>query len=288
MENPKKTVSQGKTSLNCGGKILSLEKPIVMGILNTTPDSFFDGGIHNQRTKALKQVEKMLKEGAHIIDIGGQSSKPGVDTIGPQEELNRILPILKDITQSFPEAILSIDSFHAEVAKTAIESGAHLINDISAGELDSDMIRTAAALKVPYIIMHKKGSSKTMQNNPQYENVLEEVFKYLMNKAIECHEAGIIDVIIDPGFGFGKTIEHNFTLLKHLSAFNLLKLPILVGISRKSMIHKVLNNSPKEALNGTTALHMVALQNGGKILRAHDVKEAMECIHLHQQLEGLS
>ncbi len=280
MENPKKTVAKGKTSLNCGGKLLDLSKPLVMGIINVTPDSFYDGGKTNALKDVLIQAEKMLQDGAAILDIGGQTSKPGAEIVTPQIEKTRVLPTIEAILKRFPETILSIDTFHSSVAKESILAGANIINDISAGEMDERMIPLAAELKVPYFIMHKKGLSKTMQDNPEYSNVVEEVFNYLLNKVEECKSHGITDLVIDPGFGFGKTIEHNFTLLKRLDLFNLMGLPILVGLSRKSMIYNSLGSSAKEALNGTTALNMIALNNGAKILRVHDVKEAMECINL--------
>lgn len=282
MENPIKTVFQGKTSLNCGGKLLDLSKPITMGIINATPDSFFDGGLTNSVEMAHKQAEKMLQDGASILDIGGQSSRPGAEQLKAEEELKRILPIVQEIKKSFPDSILSIDTFHSSVAKECVEAGANIINDISSGEIDNNMLPTVSKLQVPYFLMHKKGTSKNMQDNPKYTNVLEEVFHYLLNKVKECREAGIVDLVIDPGFGFGKTQEHNFNLLKNLSSFNLLNYPILAGLSRKSMIYKSLETTPQEALNGTTALHMLALHNGAKILRVHDIKEAMECINLYQ------
>jgi dihydropteroate synthase len=280
MENLKKTLAKGKTSLNCGGKLLDLSQPIVMGIINVTPDSFYDGGITFQPKDTLDQAEKMLKEGALILDIGGQSSRPGADSLSSEEELKRVIPAIEAITKRFPEAILSIDTFHSSVARRSILAGAKIINDISAGEMDENMIPVAAELNAPYFLMHKKGSSKTMQENPEYSNVVEEVFHYLLNKVKECKEAGITDIVIDPGFGFGKTQEHNFSLLKDLKVLELINCPILTGLSRKSMIYKCLNSSPKEALNGTTALNMLALNNGAKILRVHDVKEAQECITL--------
>lgn len=280
MENLKKTLARGKTSLKCGGKLLDLSQPIVMGIINVTPDSFYDGGKTFQSKEILDQAEKMLKEGALILDIGGQSSRPGAANLSIEEELKRVIPAIEVITKRFPDAILSIDTFHSNVARESIKAGANIINDISAGEMDENMIPTAAELNAPYFLMHKKGSSKSMQKNPEYSNVVEEVFLYLLNKVKECKEAGITDIVIDPGFGFGKTQEHNFSLLKSLKVLELLDCPILAGLSRKSLIYKSLNSSPQEALNGTTALNMLALNNGAKILRVHDVKEAQECIKL--------
>ena len=274
-----------QTTINCNGRLLSLERPLVMGILNVTPDSFFDGGKHKRLDGQLQQVEKMLKEGAAFIDIGGMSSRPGAAIIDEQEELNRVLPIIEKVSQQFPEVLISIDTVHSEVARKAIAAGASIINDISAGRIDPRMYETVAELGVPYILMHTQGTPKEMQSNPVYENVALEILDFFIKEIGQLRALGVKDVIVDPGFGFGKTIDHNYELLKKTHVFKILETPILAGISRKSMIYKFLNATPNEALNGTTALHIIALQQGAKILRVHDVKEAVECIRLYEKLE---
>lgn len=251
-----------------------------MGILNTTPDSFYDGGKFNSIEHALYQTEKMLNDGASIIDIGGYSSRPGAETVTIEEELNRVIPVIEKIHSKFPDAILSIDTFKAKVAKNAIDAGASIVNDISAGDDDPDMIATVGKLGVPYIAMHKQGTPKTMQQNPNYSNVTTEVLDYFIKKIPQYRAAGINDVIIDPGFGFGKNLEHNYSLLKNLAAFKMLDYPILVGVSRKRMINEVLTISAKDALNGTTVINTIALINGANILRVHDVKEAIETVKI--------
>jgi len=271
---------QEQFSINCNGKLLLINQPLIMGILNVTPDSFFDGGKFNSIENALFQVEKLLKEGASILDIGGYSSRPGATEISEDEEIRRVIPVIIAIHQKFPEAILSIDTFRSAVASQAIKYGASIINDISSGDDDPKMIETIAQLGTPYIAMHKQGNSKTMQQNPQYTDVTLEVLDYFIKKIPILRKAGIKDIIIDPGFGFGKNIEHNYALLKNLSAFKMLNCPMLVGISRKRMINEVLNISSKDALNGTSILNTIALLNGANILRVHDVKEAMEAVKL--------
>ena len=271
--------------LNCNGRLLNLEVPVVMGILNVTPDSFYDGGQFNIVEKSLKQVEQMLDEGATIIDIGGMSSRPGAEIISVNEELNRVLPIIKEIHKSFPETILSIDTVHGEVAQKAIDNGASMINDISGGTIDPGIWNVAKENSVPYILMHIKGRPNDMQNNPTYENVSLDILRYLRDKVFQLQNLGVKDIVIDPGFGFGKSIDQNYQLLNRLGSFQLLDCPILVGISRKSMIYKLLESTPQQALNGTSVLHMIALQNGAKILRAHDVQEAVECVRLYEQLK---
>lgn len=273
-------------TINCKGKILNFDSPIVMGILNITPDSFYDGNTLSNDKEMLLRAEKMLTEGASILDIGGYSSRPGAKEISTEEEINRIVNPIKLITKEFPESIISIDTFRGKVAQEAINCGASIINDISAGDDDATMFDVVKQNQVPYIIMHKQGTPKNMQDSPQYKDVVGDVFKYLTNKVNELNKMGINDIIIDPGFGFGKTISHNFELLNNLKNFELLNVPVLVGLSRKSMIYKPLNSSPKEALNGTTALNMIALQNGTNILRVHDVKEAMECVKLFNLLKA--
>lgn len=272
-------------SINCKGQLLSLQTPAVMGILNITPDSFFDGGKFNSIDFAIKQTEKMLNEGASIIDIGGFSSRPGSDSIELQEELDRVIPIIEKVSNMFQDAIISIDTFRAKVALDAVNAGASIVNDISAGDDDPDMVATVAALGVPYVAMHKQGNSKTMQINPKYGDVTTDVMDYFIKKVQLFREAGIKDVIIDPGFGFGKNREHNYSLLKNLAAFKMLDCPILVGMSRKRMINEVLNISSKDALNGTTVVNTIALLNGANILRVHDVKEAVEAVKIVMNVE---
>ena len=269
-------------SLNCKGRLLSLAQPVVMGIINATPDSFFNKGKDNDENQILATVEKMLSEGATIIDIGGMSTRPGAAEISQKEELNRVLPIVEKVKNKFPDTYISIDTYRSEVARQAIEAGADIINDISAGEWDEEIITVAANYRVPYIAMHIQGKPDTMQQNPTYENVTEEIYDFLSKKIFECRKQNVHDVIVDVGFGFGKTVEHNFELLHHMAFFKNLHKPILAGISRKSMICKPLKVNPENALNGTTALHMLALQNGANILRVHDVREAIECIKLFE------
>lgn len=274
-------------SLNCKGKLLHLDTPKVMGILNTTPDSFFDGGQYNAVDNALQQVEKMLNDGADILDVGGYSSRPNAKDITADDELERTVPIITKIIEHFPEAILSIDTFRTKVAKECVAAGAAIVNDISAGDDDKEMIPYIANANVPYIIMHKQGTPQTMQQNPTYANVLSDVLKYLNNKVIALRSKGIHDIIVDPGFGFGKTVEHNYTLLKHLETFKIIGVPVLAGLSRKSLINKVLGTKAIDALNGTTVLNTLALQNGATILRVHDVKEAKQAIQLFMQYSSV-
>ena len=257
-----------------------LDKPIVMGIINATPDSFYSGSRHSEMENIIAAAEKMLNDGADILDIGGQSTRPGSEMISPDDEIKRVVPSIKEITKRFPEAIISIDTFYADVAKAAIDAGASIVNDISAGSIDDKMIKTVAELKVPYVLMHMKGTPQTMQKLATYENVTREVLDFFIAKTHELKQAGIIDVIIDPGFGFAKTIDQNFELLKNLSVFKMLDKPILLGVSRKSTIYKTLGVSPEESLNGTTVLNTIGLLDGASILRVHDVKEAKEAITL--------
>ena len=269
-------------TLNCKGQLLVIDKPIVMGIVNVTPDSFYSGSRQQASENILQTVQKMLDDGASIIDIGGQSTRPGSNYISADEEADRVIPAIEQVIKSIPGAIISIDTFHSKVAKWAVNAGAKMVNDISAGSMDSNMIITVAELHVPYIIMHMKGTPQTMQQSPHYNNVSVEVLDFLIAKKEACRAAGIHDIIIDPGFGFGKTITHNFTLLKQLEVFKMLNVPILAGLSRKGMVYKTLGATAEDALNGTTALNTIALLNGANILRVHDVKEAMECIKLVQ------
>ena len=272
-------------SINIKGTLIDITYPKIMGILNATPDSFSDGGRFNAVDSAITQAQKMVDDGASFIDIGGYSSRPGADFVSVDEEINRVVPIIEAIASRI-DVPISIDTFRSDVVKEAEKAGAVIVNDISAGDDDAEMIKTVASLKMPFIAMHKKGNPKTMQNNPQYDSVLNEVKQYLLKKREECYNAGILDFIIDPGFGFGKSINHNYTLLMELAQFKLLEVPILVGISRKSMIYKALKSNPEKALNGTTFLHSYALQSGANILRVHDVKEARECIVLWRKFSG--
>lgn len=259
-----------------------------MGIVNITPDSFYDGGKNNSVKSALAQIEKHLNDGATFIDVGGYSSRPGAKNISEKEELDRVIPIINAAVKEFPESLISIDTFRSNVAKQAIDNGASLINDISAGELDSEMFETAATLQVPYVMMHMKGTPQNMQSKVQYNNLITEIGKYFSEKVNKLRILGVNDILIDVGFGFGKTLDDNYQLLANLRHFEHLGLPILTGISRKSMIHKLLNSSASEALNGSTALHMIALQNGSSILRVHDVKEAVECVKLFEKIDSAS
>lgn len=267
-------------TLNCKGRLLVVEKPLVMGIINVTPDSFFGGSRFNAVDEIVAKVEKMLSDGADLIDIGGQSTRPGSELISPDEEIKRVVPAIKAIIQKFPDTFISIDTFYSIVAIAAVDAGATIVNDISAGSMDKKMIETVTQLKVPYILMHMKGTPQTMQQNAVYENVNQEVLDFFIAKTNELRKAGVLDIIIDPGFGFGKTIDHNFELLKNLSVFRMLDKPILVGISRKSTIYKTLGVNADGALNGTSVLNTIALMNGASVLRVHDVKEAKEAVTL--------
>ena len=268
-------------TINCKGQLIDLSTPKVMGILNVTPNSFFDGGKYKNESEMRSQVEKMLNDGATFIDIGAYSSKPNADFVSEAEELQRIVPIVNLILKHFPETLISIDTFRSEVAKACIENGAAMINDISAGNLDDKMLETIAKYNVPYIMMHMRGTPQTMQSMTNYENIVKEMLFYFSEKVAKARSLGINDLILDPGFGFAKTIEQNYEVLQKLDLFSILELPILVGFSRKSMIYKPLNSNAENALNGTTVLNSIALTKGAKILRVHDVKEAMECVALY-------
>lgn len=267
-------------SLNCKGKFVSLEKPLVMGILNITDNSFYASSRLLNENDVIDKATQMVNEGADILDIGAQSTRPGSERMSSEDELKKILPVIKKLLELFPRMLLSIDTYHAEVAAKAVLGGAHIINDISGGEMDRNMIATVGKLKVPYICMHMKGVPETMHTNTGYENVSLEILDFFIQKIAQCKEAGIHDVIIDPGFGFGKNIAQNFLLLKNLHLFKMLEKPIMAGLSRKSTIYKTLGVSAEEALNGTTVLNTLALQSGANILRVHDVKEARETITL--------
>ena len=265
-------------TLNCNGKILDLNSSVVMGIINITPDSFFEGHLNKKDAEILLMAEEMIENGASILDIGGQSTKPGSKRIDADEELNRVIPIIKAIRKNFPETIISIDTYYSKVATKAVESGADIVNDISAGNFDEEMIPTVGKLQVPYVCMHMQGNPETMQLNPTYSNITLEIIQFFNKKIEACRMAGINDIIIDPGFGFGKTIEQNFTLLREMLYLKMLDCPILVGVSRKGMIYKTLETTAENALNGTTVANTLALNNGASILRVHDVKEAKEAI----------
>ena len=271
-------------TINVRGKLLDLSVPKVMGILNITPDSFYDGGKYSSEEEVLKQAEKMLNEGVDIIDIGGMSSRPGAEIISEEEELKRILPHIKNIVQKFPQAIISVDTIRAKVADESLKTGANIINDISAGRFDAEVIPVVAKHKAPFVIMHMKGMPNNMQQNPQYENVTTEVMDFFAERILVCRKAGISDLILDVGFGFGKTIEHNYTLLRNLKYFSQLNLPVLAGVSRKGMIYKTLCVTAELSLNGTTVANTIALMNGANILRVHDVREAKEAIKIFTQL----
>lgn len=270
-------------TINCKGRLIDLSLPKIMGILNTTPDSFYDGGTLKAEREVIERVTHMLEEGADFIDIGGYSSKPGAAFVTEEEEIQRVLPVVKLVLKHFPETLLSIDTFRSEVAKQTIEAGAAIINDISAGFLDEKMIPTIAQLQVPYIMMHMRGTPETMQSLTNYDDLVKEINYYFSNQIAYARSLGINDIILDPGFGFAKTREQNFELLQKMELLQIAGLPILAGISRKSMIYKTLECTPQEALNGTTFLHAFCLQKGASILRVHDVKEAVECVKLMSQ-----
>jgi dihydropteroate synthase len=277
---PQDTLFTPNNVFNINGKLFSFAYPVVMGILNATPDSFYDGGKNNSIEAALQRAEDILTQGGDIIDIGAASTRPGATEISIEEELQRLIPVVKAIATEFPDAILSVDTYRAVVAEEAIKAGAHIINDIAGGTMDAAMFATVAKLHVPYILMHIQGTPQTMQQNPEYTNVVAEVLLSLSQKVNELKRLGVADIIIDPGFGFGKTTEHNYQLLSNLRQLQLLGCPILAGLSRKGMITKVLGTTPDQALNGTTVVNTLALENGASILRVHDVKEAVEAVAL--------
>ena len=280
----KNTLLPVQCTIQSKGKLLDLSQPVVMGILNATPDSFYTKGRYNSADGILAQATAMIESGAGILDIGGASSRPGAAPVGVDEELARVIPAIESIHEHFPDIWLSIDTYNAVVAVAAVNAGAMIVNDISAGTLDREMRATVAGLQVPYIAMHMQGKPVDMQHNPTYDNISSELLDYLQKVIQDCEEAGITDVLVDPGFGFGKTIQQNYELLNNMSLLRMLGKPVLAGISRKSMIYKAINADADTALNGTTALHMVCLQQGASILRVHDVKEAMEAIRLFKML----
>ena len=273
-------------TLNCKGRLLIIDQAIVMGVINATPDSFYEGSRFSGVDKILVQAEKMIGEGADILDIGGQSTRPGSGHVSMDTELHRIIEGIEAIHEKFPEIIISVDTYYSMVAKKSIHAGASIVNDISSGTMDKEMLPIVGALQVPYISMHMKGTPQTMQQQANYENVTGEVLDFFIRKKDECKIAGIADVIIDPGFGFAKTIAHNFQLLKNLSVYKMLDAPLLVGLSRKSSVYKTLGISAEEALNGTTVVNTIALMNGANILRVHDVKEAKEAIKLYEAVSA--
>ncbi|MCC6460192.1 MAG: dihydropteroate synthase [Saprospiraceae bacterium] len=281
-------IPQRSTTLQCRGRLLDLSTPVVMGILNMTPDSFYDGGRLDTVDAVLRQAEKMLREGAALLDIGGASSRPGAPEVPEADELKRVLPALEALSKAFPEALFSIDTWRTKVARAAVDAGAGVVNDISAGRLDPGFYAEVARLGVPYVLMHMQGRPQNMQQQPAYDDVVQEVLDFFITEVQQLRALGVRDIVLDPGFGFGKSVAHNFQLLKNTQVFSAVTgLPVLAGVSRKSMICKVLKVSPEQALNGTTALHMIALQQGVRLLRAHDVREAREVIQLWTQLEAV-
>jgi len=273
-------------SINCKGKLIDLSTPKVMGILNLTPDSFYDGGKLTSEKDIVSQAEKMLSDGATFLDLGGYSSRPGAKFVSEEEELKRVLPVVSLILKEFPNTLISIDTFRSNIAEQCIENGAALINDISAGNMDDKMFETIANLQVPFIMMHMNGNPETMMQNTEYKDIIKDLLFYFSEKIAKAISYGINDLLVDLGFGFSKTMNQNFELLSKLELFKNLDVPMLVGISRKSMVYKSLDISPKDALNGTSSLHTIALYKGASILRVHDVKEAIECIKLTQNLKS--
>lgn len=267
-------------SVNCRGKLIDLSQPRVMGILNVTPDSFYSESRVAQTDELLRRAEKMIDEGAAFLDVGGYSSRPGAAHIDEDTERRRVIPAVEALHARFPEVAISVDTFRSRVAREAVEAGACMINDISGGNLDSRMFETVAALKVPYVLMHMKGTPQTMQLNPEYDDVIMELNRFFARRIARLHALGVDDILVDPGFGFGKTLDDNYKILKHLALFKAHDKPILIGISRKSMLYKYLGGTPADMLNATTAVHMLALQNGASVLRVHDVKPAAEAIAL--------
>jgi len=284
--NSKDTFFSKKHTLNIRGDLVNLSRPKVMGILNITPDSFYDGGRYNSMDLVTEQAEKLISEGATFIDIGAYSSRPGAKHLTEEEELNRLKPIVDLIRKRFPDTIVSVDTFRSGIARIMVEEyGVDIINDISAGSMDPEMFKTIADLHVPYIIMHMQGTPSDMQINPEYNNITREILTFFSEKLQALKLLGVTDIIVDPGFGFGKSVDHNYELLVNLDSFSMIELPMMVGLSRKSMIYKFLGIGPDEALNGSTVLHTIALFKGADILRVHDVKEAMEAITLLEKIK---
>lgn len=274
-----------KNTLQIKGQLFLIDKPLIMGILNLTPDSFFSGSrSETSKEMLILKASQMIQEGADILDLGGYSTRPGASEVTEEEEIKRVIPAVEWIAEAFPSVLISVDTFRSNVARAAVLAGAHLVNDISAGNLDSKMLETVGQLDVPYVAMHMRGNPKTMLEKTNYSDILVEIMNYFSEKVASCKANGIKDIIVDPGFGFAKTVEQNFKILRNLEYFLALSLPILVGVSRKSMIYKTLGISPEEALNGSTALHMYALCKGANILRVHDITEAKETLNLYKQL----
>ena len=273
-------------TININGKIINLSSPKIMGILNITPDSFYDGGKFNKRGEILKQIEKMVNSGVDIIDVGGYSSRPGAKKVSIENELNRVIPAIELIKKKYPNAIISIDTFRSKVANEAIETGAAIVNDISGGNLDRSMFEVVAKYKTPYVLMHMKGTPANMMSKTNYSDVTKDVCKYFSERIAIAKSYGINDIMIDPGFGFSKTTQQNYELLNNLEFFKEFQRPIIIGISRKSMIYKTLNTTPDKSLNGSSVLHTISLMKGANILRTHDVKEALECVKIVSQLIG--
>jgi dihydropteroate synthase len=280
MENSQ-TFFLPKDSINCSGKLINLNTPKVMGIINVSRDSFYRGSQFMMKRRIVRRAKEIIGQGGHIIDIGACSTRPGSEPISENEELKRLDKAVGVVRKHFPDSIISVDTFRASVAKRMVENfRVNIINDISAGDMDADMFDTISKLNVPYIVMHMKGTPKNMQDNPTYENIIREIFNFFTSKVNKLNLLGVNDILLDPGFGFGKSVDHNYTILNNLDSFKIINLPIVVGLSRKSMIYKPLEITPDEALNGTTALNTIALQKGAKILRVHDVKQAIETIKL--------
>ncbi len=275
-------------TINCKGTLIDLSKPIIAGILNLTPDSFYDGGKYTTHDSVKKRIEEIITEGAEIIDIGAYSSRPGAKHISQKEETNRLLPVLDYISRNYPQQIISVDTFRSEIAEISVtEFGVSIINDISAGASDKNMFSVMASLNVPYIIMHMQGNPQNMQHNPKYDDVIKEIIKFFADKIFQLRKLGLNDIIIDPGFGFGKTIEHNYKILRELEKFKITDCPILVGLSRKSMIYKLLEKSPDDVLPATLALQMTALEKGASILRVHDIKETKQIINVFNKMNSV-
>ena len=272
--------------MNLKGSLCDLSSPKVMGILNVTPDSFYDGGRHNAIDSVLKRVELMMKEGVDILDVGGYSTRPNAPEVSVEEELNRVLPAIEQVHAHFPDLPISIDSFRAEVAKQAVEAGASMVNDVSGGNLDEDMFHTVASLQVPYVLMHMRGNPATMQQFTHYEDLMVDIVQELSEKLFKLKKLGVNDIIVDPGFGFSKTLEQNYEMLKKMTYFEVLECPLLIGVSRKSMIYKLLDSSADDALIGTAAINMMALQKGAKLLRVHDVKAAKDVVTIFNQMNS--
>jgi dihydropteroate synthase len=282
----KNTLFNKQTLISCKGRLLSLSRPVVMGILNVTPDSFYTQGRRSSLQQVVEHAGQMLEQGATLLDVGGMSTRPGAAEVSPAEETDRVTPVIEALAAAFPEAFISVDTFRAAVAETAVQAGAHIVNDISFGDMDPMMMTTVARLGAAYIGMHMQGTPQTMQQNPVYHHIITDIADYFAQKIATFTEAGVKDIILDPGFGFGKTIAHNYALLDGMDQFAMLGKPVLAGLSRKSMIYRTLDITADEALNGTTVLNTIALQRGASILRVHDVKEAMQAIRLTEVLQN--